>query len=435
VGAAQQTVAAGSPFADAAAFQYAIYFLPKPKKDLIVALDRILGAHPNRPKLVDKLPKTPTRPVMNIFWEKDVAKNYAPPSLNALKYFARGLSVEQTTALQKSEQAMIFTIGLDNAQVWRGLKEVNAIVEELARETGGLLWDEETREVFTPDEWRKHRIIPWTEPVPDITKHITIHAYNSGEFVRVVTLGMAKFGLPDVVVQNFPWSLNRSVGHLVNGLSQSMAEGGQFAKNGEYLLNFRAIKNRELRESFVSSLKPNAKAIANLVLLRGKAEDGDPNNRLIEIGFNKYPGPDVHAKQEAMMTALFGWEDSVKFIKHDGELKAASQRARAKLPDLRKAFTAGLRPGEYIQVKAPFKTKSGSNEWMWVEITEWKGNAIRGVLRNEPFDVPDLKAGQIVRVREEDVFDYIRRFPNGKQEGNETSAVIEKMKGNVEKQN
>ena len=112
---------------------------------------------------------------------------------------------------------------------------------------------------------------------------------------------------------------------------------------------------------------------------------------------------------------------------------AASERARARLPTLRKAFSEGLAPAEYILVKAPFATPKSTREWMWVEVTEWKDGQLRGLLKNEPFDIPDLHAGQVVQVREEDVFDYIRRHPNGSEEGNETGRIIERMQGRVER--
>ncbi len=128
-----------------------------------------------------------------------------------------------------------------------------------------------------------------------------------------------------------------------------------------------------------------------------------------------------------MLTSFFGWEDAVSKVDHNEELLAASRKAKARLPSLYNAFTEGLQPGEFIQVKAPFAVPDGGSEWMWVEITAWKGDAIKGLLKNEPFNIPSLHAGQIVDVRQEDIFDYIRRYPDGEQEGNETGTIIEKM--------
>ncbi len=432
--AQQQRFPAGSPISNTVAFQYAVYFLPTPLKDPMPVLQAALRANQASPSLVGEPPRTLATPVMTAHLVKDAADKYPPPDLNALQYFGRGLSRQQALAVQKSEQAMVMNFGHSRRHVWSALKAATEIVEILARETNGLIWDEETRELFTPDEWRKKRIQAWTGTIPNVTTHTTIHVYNDDKYVRAISLGMAKFGLPDVVIQNFSWSLNRNMGHLVNAFSQSMAEGGQIAKGGEYELNFRAIKEPGLRDSYIKSLKPNATAVARLTLMQGVSEEGDPRNRLIEIAFDKYPGADVHARQDAMLSSLFGWEDAIKRIRHNEELKIASQRARAKLPALRKAFNKGLAPGEYIQVKAPFATPNDSSEWMWVEITEWKGSQIRGMLKNEPFDIPGLHGGQLVQVQEEQVFDFIRRYPNGQEEGNETSKIILKMQGTVERQ-
>ena len=431
--AQQQAFAAGSPMKDTVVFQYAVYFLPAPAKDPKAVLRARLHAMAAPPRLVEMPPRSLATPVMTAYLEREVAQRYAPPDLKSLKYSGRGLSRRQALALQESRQALIMTFGHTREHVWRALKDATAITEAIARETGGLIWDEETREVFTADEWRKRRIESWTGTIPDVSAHTTIHAYNDGEYVRAITLGMAKLGLPDVVVQNFSWSLNRNVGHLVNALCQSLAEGGQIAQAGDYELNFRAIKNRGVRETFVGSLMPNAKGVARLSLMQGTAEEGDPHNRLIEIGFDRYPGPDVHARQNAMLSALFGWEDSIKRVRHDAQLDAASKRAKARLPALRQAFAAGLAPGETIQVKAPFATPKGATEWMWVEVTEWQGGTLRGLLKNEPFDIPGLHGGQVVQVREDEVFDFIRRDPNGKEEGNETGRIIEAMQGGVER--
>ncbi len=430
---AAEAFPAGSPRADTVVFQYAVYFLPKPSKDPKAVLRASLRKNPGYPVLVEKPPRSLARPVMTAYLEKDAAQNYAPPDLKSLQYFGRGLSREQAQALQKPGQALIMTFGHTGGHVWGALRAATEIAEAIARETGGLIWDEETREMFTPDAWRERRIATWAGTIPDVTRHTTIHAYNNGEYVRAITLGMAKFGLPDVVVKEFAWSVNRDMGHLVNALCQSLAEGGQVAQAGGYPLDFRAIRNRTMRETYLGSLKPNTKAVARLTLMQGTAEQGDPRNRLIEIGFDRYPGADVHARQDAMLSALFGREDAIKRIRHDGALEAASKRARARLPALRKAFARGLPPGEYLQVKAPFPTPKKSSEWMWVEVIAWKGDEIRGLLRNEPFDIPDLHAGQVVAVREQDVFDYIRHYADGREEGNETGRIIEKMQGSVER--
>lgn len=61
---------------------------------------------------------------------------------------------------------------------------------------------------------------------------------------------------------------------------------------------------------------------------------------------------------------------------------------------------------------------------MWVEVMRWKGTTIHGVLRNDPFHVPDLAAGAKVDVEESDILDYIHNKSDGTSDGNETAKLL-----------
>jgi uncharacterized protein YegJ (DUF2314 family) len=375
---------------------------------------------------VDKIAPPKTGKAIAAKLLTSVKTDYAPPSLESLQHFGRGLSREQAEKVQGCTTALLLDFAYPQEHVMDGMLAALQLTSDLARSTNGLLWDEETREMFTPDEWDKRRVTDWTEKTPDVSKHTVIHAYNTGEYVRAITLGMAKFGLPDIVVDSFSWSNNRSMGHIVNLLGQSLAEGATIKRNGEFDLDIRAIQNAKVREPQLRTLKSHATSVALLSLKKGVREEGDRKNRLIEITFERYPGPDVHSRQEKMLCGLFGWEDSVAPVKHDEELLEASRRARSKLPALRKAFDAGMSPGEFIHVQAAFKAPDGESEWMWVEITSWHGDKIKGLLRNEPYKITTLHGGQVVQVHEADVFDYIHRRADGIEDGNETGKIIEK---------
>lgn len=413
--------------ADSIHFQFAVYYLPRPSGDPLAALRQVLVRQHNQFTLVAQMPEVPGDLLVCARVQSDVPQEYAPPDMASLQHFGRGLTAEQARALQKSEQAFLLDFGYPSKYVWEGLRAANEITEAVARETGGLLWDEQTRQVFSPEEWRRQRIASWTEDWPDVSDHTTIHAYQSDRYVRAITLGMSKIGLPDVVVENFSWSTSGTMGHLINLFCQSLAEGAAVRNRGEFDLDLRAIKTEKVRTAQMASLKAKASAVAFLSLRKGQWEEGDPRNRLVEIVFDRYSGPDVHARQNAMLSSLFGSEDAIMPVGHNEELLAASRKAKAHLPALREAFTAGLQPGEFIQVKAPFKASDGGQEWMWVEIISWQGNKVTGLLRNEPFSIPSLHAGQTVKVNEKDIFDYIRRYPDGREEGNSTGAILEKM--------
>src|SRR5262249_14111701 len=144
----------------------------------------------------------------------------------------------------------------------------------------------------------KRRIADWTEDVPDLSKQVVIHAYQTDGFVRAITLGMEKFGLPDLVIDEFSWSLQRNMVDVMMLFAQALAENSTLPKPGEFDLSFDAIRNPKVREPQVKSLLPGATGVLLLSLTEGIWEEGDPKNRLIEIQFSRGKGPDIHAKQK-----------------------------------------------------------------------------------------------------------------------------------------
>jgi hypothetical protein len=416
---------AGSPATESVRFQIAIFHLQPPRKDPLQVLRAEVASRHKALKIVDALPEKPAgMSYLSARIEKDVREKYTPPDVDALKYFGRGLSAEQALAVQSAPQVLVLEFGHPQAKAAASLRAAGALAESLARASGGLVWDDETREMFTADAWNQRRVKAWSGDIPDMARHITVHVYESGTLVRAISLGMAKFGLPDLVVDGFSWSRSDSMTRLINLAGQSMAEGGGVGREGRFQVDAKALRHPEVRERVTGSLLEGATARADLTLVAGEWEQGDPVNRLAQIRFDRYPGPDLQARQEKLFISLFGSEDSATQVKHTDAILAASRRAAEKLPALRRAFTAGFQPGEYLLVKAPFPTPSGGNEWMWVEVAKWWGNSIEGPLRNEPVEVPDLHAGQVVRVDQRQVFDYIRRFPDGTEEGNETGRLM-----------
>ncbi len=372
------------------------------------------------------LPDKTNGPSVAVSLERELADSYPVPGIQHLSYFGRGISKVQAESIQESKLALIIDIAYPLGTSAERLKASSASLFEIAKTYGGLIWDSETRELFSHQRWNEDRIKSWNQGVPNVEKHTVIHAYNNDGGVRAITLGMAKFGLPDIVVNNFSWSLNRSVGNLVNLVAQSVVEGSALTDRGTLKLNISALKDTQYKQGLISTLKDNAEPKLEIMIGEGKWEEGDPNNYLIELLFENIKGDSLSEKQERLISSLFGWEDEISYVKHNKLIQEASERAKGKLSGLEKDFNNGLSPGEFIQLKAPFKTPEGGNEWMWVEVLSWKGNAITGLLKNEPHNIPGLRGGAEVVVVQNEIFDYIRNYPDGNSEGNETGKLIMK---------
>lgn len=410
-------------------FGYGIYFLPAASIDIRTYLRKSIQARFPEVTQVQELSEHPAGVEVMFLDIDDLPQTYPAPDAEELRYFGRGLTSTQIEKVQDSEQALVLVFQYPPGRIVEGLRAANAMTEAVAREADGLIWDEITRQLFTPEAWRSSRLEPeLNTAVPDVSKHITIHAYPSGDYVRAITLGMSKFGLPDLVVEDFSWSNQRSVGNLINAAAQVLAEGQPFAVGGRFMLDLDTIRHDGVRSTKTESLLEGGQGVAELDLAEGIWEEGDPSNQIVEIGFDSYPGPDTQSRQDKLLASFFGSVDEVQVVQHDQAIKTASDAARSELPGLRDEFAAGLEPGEYIMLKAPFAVPGGGREWMWVEVVRWKGDTIEGVLKNEPFNIPSLHAGQMLTLDQADIFDYIRHYPDGRQEGNQTGVLIDQSR-------
>ncbi|MBK8335403.1 MAG: DUF2314 domain-containing protein [Sterolibacteriaceae bacterium] len=421
-----QPLSARSWQPESVGFAIGLYYLRVPGSDPVKAARTLAADRWFARKVVETLDMTARdQSLMSIAYSSKVAEDYAPPSLRALSYFGRGLSSEQVEALQKAPRVLALGFAHPASQSAVGLRNAEKLVFELAQQENAIIYDVETREAFTPEVWRRSRLETWEGGTPDVSKQIVIHAYNAGGSIRSISLGMTRLGLPDLVVNDSVWSLNRPLGNTINALAQQLVERGRPDETGAMHLNVGGLRHAGVRKRLLEAILPGGKGAGRLRLLETPTEEGDPANALVALNFDFYPGRDATERQTNFVATVFGAEpDKVVHTKHDAAIRAASARARAKLPGLQKAFQDGLAPGEQLLIKAPFSTRAGGQEWMWVEVTQWNGDQIRGMLRSDPRDVPGLSAGQMVGARGSEVFDYLRVFPDGRTEGNETSNLL-----------
>lgn len=409
-------------------YQFAIYLIPDcGKAPAITATKHAQTLLPNF-NLVTSINNPAKKPSLNIKVIDDALTEYSPPDEQSLHYFGRGISAEDGKKLQKSNNAILLNFTYPVDYVLTGMQEALLFTKKLAQTCNGLIWDESTREIFSPDAWHEKRIASWGKDGPNIIDHTVIHAYKNTEFIRAISLGMQKFNLPDIVVNDFVWSNNEQMGHLINIVGQSFIEGSKIDDSLILEVNLHGLKNEALKKKIAPLMKENASTQAAIPLKPATHEEGDPNNYLLEINFDAQEGNRLQEKQEAFISQFFGSESKIIYIKPDERIKAASAAAKKKLPKLKDDFNRGLKPGEYIYVKAPFATPDGSDEWMWVEVIGWD-KQIKGILQNEPFNIPTLRAGAEVYVSQDKIFDYIRNYPDGTTDGNETSKLIEALDG------
>jgi uncharacterized protein YegJ (DUF2314 family) len=394
------------------------HYLPKPRVDPVATLRALAEAKPF--SIFTEIPNVPPDGPAVVVRAPPLAE-YAPPRPESLKYANRGLDDAHQTALLATSQVSLLEFRIGGDAVDALYASALRLVGALAKSAGGLPWDDATRQVFSLEKWQS-RIDAFESGVPVVAEHIKIDAYRDGELLRLVTLGMEKMGLPDVVVNQVSMHDSDSIGSLMNLLCQALAERPTLDESGTFDLAFDSIKSQAARAKVTFEDKAGRRVRLKLAI--GERQEGDADNRLMEIVF---PGPPdgLQERQNVAVTSMFGTHDEIKQVKHDPALLAASARARAKLMALKPVWSKQPPELEKLMVKGPFRTPSGGNEWMWVEVTSWEGTTIHGLLQNDPYEVEGLRAGSRVAVEESSIFDYILRKADGGIEGNETAKLLE----------
>ena len=399
---------------------FAIYHFPngpKARVDPLTALRSIQEAR--RFQIVTTAPTTPNDEPTIVVRSPSI-KDAPPPALSTLKYIAVGLDPAQQDDFLASTQVTTLVFHAIGPGVDAVHSDALRIVGDLAAQIGGLPVDTASRQVFSMHEWQK-RADAFEHGVPIVKKHIRIamheEADREGGHIRIVTLGMEKIGLPDVVVNDVARDDAEPMATLITLVCQFLSEWGALKQDGQIDLALRGLRTMSARTGF--HVEDGAKQRVILHLAMGDPHDGDNANRLIEIVF---PGPAdaLQERQKRALSDLFGAHDAIADISYDAELFAASARAHAALMAMKPVWSTRIPELEQLMVKAPFETASGVNEWMWIDLARWQGTTIHGTLQNEPDDVPGLHAGARVAVEESAVLDYILTKGDGSREGNET---------------
>ncbi|XLS29141.1 DUF2314 domain-containing protein [Flavobacteriaceae bacterium M23B6Z8] len=400
--------------------EYAIYFLDDQLISVETATTVTKKWFPDI-EIIDELPDPENVKGIRMSFKgiTEVKKHYPPADMEYLKYTALGLSEPEKKALQNSNYVLLVGVIAEHEKQVEALSKVNELVLKLIGEKKAVIYDVETRETLSKDYWKTHRLI--SNASIDISKHITIHFYPTGEYCRAITLGMFKFGLPDICIEELSCKSDLALGSFINLTAQTLWETNKLHADGKLVLDINAIQNEVVKDKFLSDAYENAFKKASVTLKEGTRQEGDPENRLLEISF---PGENPQIQHDEVLKKVFGFKDEVVSIAHDEEILKASKKAKAKIPELYKLFSSGMPVNMALLMKFPFESEYDGTEWMWVEITRWNENKVHGLLQNDPAYIKDLKSGQKVTKNVNDMFDYILYKPDGTSEGNETGKIM-----------
>lgn len=404
--------------------EVALYYAPQPKKDPLPLLKKLCAESHPRVWMVEGKPGPKSElPAVLSHWVP--LEKYAPPGAQAWSVRARGVPPAMQGKLAAAKQVLVLEFVLAPNDAVTGNRVLGQIVAALADATNGLPWDEESRGLFTAADWRRKRVDSWEGGLPDISQHVVQDFYQHGDSKRVVTLGLRKFGLPDIAATDVTDHGSTTLSAIMNLAAQTMVEGRR-PQDGRLAVDLSTVRQSHFLKSIADWVPAGGTRKAVLLLKPTERQEGDAQNELLDLDFEA-KGRTKAERLAAAAAQAFGVDDKIIDAKADDqELNAARDRARARLPELRAHFARGFAEREMLAVKAGFDAPGHQKEYMWVEAKSWKGLTISGTLMNPPYYVKNLKEGAYVTVNEEAVFDWIWRKPDGTTEGGETNRILER---------
>ncbi|MSQ03605.1 MAG: DUF2314 domain-containing protein [Myxococcales bacterium] len=316
-------------------------------------------------------------------------------------------AVEGQAALALSEQVLLAWFAGPREAALNTLSTAHAAFGAAARQSGGWVEDLDAQVVYDAGQWMA------LDPRGDLATWYVIdqtELADGSERLRLVTRGLRRFGDFELVVEEVSRQRVDDVAWTIAVVAEAVHPLGDV---GEELL----------------ITTPEARGTARFAEVTEPRPD-DPGGPLLRLTFSgelipavassPEPGPRaperVETSPEGPALAIPAADTSAV----PTTLEAAREAVRRALVTLESRWRAGLPPGDVLAVSAPFPTRAGPQEYLWIEISGWQEGGISGRLATEPYDVPGLHRGDRVTVPTAQVYDYVLRRADGQKTGNLT---------------
>lgn len=227
-------------------------------------------------------------------------------SAGELELFGRGLSAQQQSDLGRTIRATVLEFHLARERPLAQLRQVEALAAAVAEQAGAVLYDVETREYFSTRAWRERRVEGWSGDFPQVPTEIAIVTHPSAGERRSLTYGMAKFGLPDLVLPRHGTEegFSKAMATVLTLTAQLLVEKGRVDSAGQLRIRIDDVQHPGVRAELRAMKRGNARGETQLNLGVAKPMDNDPANRLLEVVFA--PGEDGQRAMQQAISDLFG---------------------------------------------------------------------------------------------------------------------------------
>ncbi len=376
------------PILPDARFALALYCNPRCDDEVLDKLDDALAGIPSDESFSEQV-ASPAR-IMGIG-----GVDFGVPDADFIETFGPG--IENPEGLQKSEMVVLAWFASPREASLTTLQVAHAAFAEAAARSHGWVEDLDTQLLFDAAGWRARN------PRGPITDWFVVEELPMAEGdpnLRLVTRGLRRFGDFELVVEGVAPEAATDVGWVLDAVSETLHPLADVGPE-------------------VPVDTDDARGLARLSVATPREED--PQGPLLRVRFAGEvlvdAGPVIAAAADAPSAPPPPAPQGPP-----ATLEEATARVRKDLVDLEAAWATGLPPGDVLAVNVPFRTRFGGMEYLWIEVARWQDGSLSGTLVTEPTEVPGVRKGDMLNVRQADVYDYVYRRADGSRSGSLTKA-------------
>jgi uncharacterized protein YegJ (DUF2314 family) len=327
------------------------------------------------------------------------------PDGKLLELMSRELPAWSRKALQAAGRVQVLGFSMRAPDLPR-LKRSCELVAAFALVTGAVLRDDSSGKFYDAAGWKRTHVDSWKGSVPEVEHLIVVHAVTADDgSLSLDTMGMQRFGLPDLVIPKLPRGADYQGGMLLNAVAQHMIENPGSEARARVDL-------------------PASDGTVPVHLRAARAGEYEHDSPALIVSCATPPGDELAALHTVMQRMFAQPGGIVGAQAGDPEMDAARARAQKRLGELAEVYRRGAPDGASLAVKASFATAAGGVEWMWVSVRRWENGVLEGILMNHPADVPGLGVGSRVTAKQAELFDFVYREPGKPEEGGETNQIL-----------
>ncbi|MBN2433542.1 MAG: hypothetical protein JXQ27_18895 [Acidobacteria bacterium] len=336
------------------------------------------------------------------------------PGLRYLVNFGVGLDQPDMLRCSTAPQAVQLFMRCPATDIPRLYPLFQAVTLAAAIRLNGYVFDENAKVIQTPAAYARDLFSPVTSP---LQAHVLLqhYPYEPGRF-RIVTLGMAKFGAPEIEIRDYPPDKALVFKRLVAAAARRLVRAGLAGEPFPAGLELTAAELQPAAETPLGEELPPAADGLAVILREGRVEEGDPQSNVIRLAPPSTEPGDLAEWGRQISRFIFGID--IESVVWQGDLPSEAATAQATLPEIRQEFmTDPSAGGWYIRFRAP-TPDAGPAEILVGQLEQWTEDDLGVLLLSEPRLAAAAGAGTRLAVSEADVVDWIQVTPAGEVRGN-----------------